>query len=164
MKMQPYYHRSWLEWRKCLMLRKDFYPHSTGAPPRLQREKAQCNYNNIIAFHQSTVTHTATWICRLEMHRLRQATGLSYFNSCTTCAGGEGRRCKTEYSLVRHFYCQYFKSSVVFPARIVRTHAGVSAHRVVVLPWLDWTDRGRIQKNISRGQHMMFTKHLCRLG
>lgn len=155
MKMQAYHQQSWSKWRKCFVLRKDLYSHTIlflsqpfHAPKtRLHKKKVECNYNNILALHQSTVTCTGTWSC-IGRGRCRTV------HCPCSCMRDQGRGCKT----VRHFYCRYFNSAI----HKVRTHLVEYVDRVVAL--FCWIGRGRIQKNASRGQRSMFTKHLCEKG
>jgi len=140
--MQAYHQQSWSKWRKCFVLRKDLYSHTIlflsqpfHAPKsRLHTKKVECNYNNILALHQSTVTCTGTWSC-IGWGRCR--TGHSPYS----CMRDQGRGCKT----VRHFYCRYFNS----PIHIMRTHLVEFVDRVVAFSLLD-RPRQNSKKRVTR--------------
>lgn len=107
-------------------------------------KKVQCNYNNIIGFHQSTVTCTGTWSC-IGWGRCRPDT--------LPTAAWETR--DGDAKLFDIFTADISRVLYILCARILSN---------LWTAWslsLCWRDRGRIQKIASRGQHIMLTKHLC---
>ena len=121
---------------------------STHLKPDYTKKKVQCNYNNIIAFHQSTVTCTGTSSC-IGWGRCRPDT------LPTAAWGTQGwgmQNCST-------FLLPIFQESYTYCAHASCRICGPRGRFS-----LCWRDRGRIQKNESRGQHIMFSKYLCGKG
>lgn len=89
--------------------------------PYHTQEKVQCNYNNIIAFHQSTITSMATWGSRVwGLHRVSRGAGQSPFLLVWLHEEGEGvaklfdifllpifqEFCRFSYTHCAHASCQ----------------------------------------------------------